>query len=100
MIRRLMPRSFRRPARRTARLSIQTLEAREVPAAFTPGNVVIYRVGDGIAALTGNGSAVFLDEYTPAGTLVQSVAMPTTASGNQRQLIAGGTATAEGLVTR
>ena len=68
------------------RLSIQNLENRVVPAAFTPGNVVIYRVGDGAGALSPNGSAVFLDEYTPTGSLVQTVAMPTTASGNQRQL--------------
>ena len=89
------------PARVTpVRLSIQNLENRVVPAAFTPGNVVIYRVGDGAAALSGNGSAVFLDEYTPTGTLVQTVAMPTTANGNQKQLISGGNATAEGLMTR
>jgi hypothetical protein len=45
--------------------------------AFTPGDVVVYRVGDGAAALSDNGSAVFLDEYTTGGTLVQSVALPT-----------------------
>ncbi|HKB03845.1 MAG TPA: Ig-like domain-containing protein [Gemmataceae bacterium] len=91
----------RRPARR---LSIQTLEARDVPDAFQPGNVVIYRVGDGTATLTSNGNAVFLDEYIvsgpQAGTLRQSIAMPTTVSGSNKQLISGGTATAEGLMTR
>src|SRR5262245_21110772 len=93
--------SAARPARRKpVRLSIQNLEPRDVPAAFTPGDVVIYRVGDGASALVNTGVAVFLDEYSPSGTLVQSVAMPTTASGTQKQLISGGTATAEGLMTR
>lgn len=70
-------------------------------APFTAGNVVIYRTGvGGVTTLVNTGSAVFLDEYTPAGTLVQSVPMPTTASGANKQLIASGTATSEGLLTR
>src|ERR1700759_1868910 len=68
-------------------------------AAFTAGDIVIYRVGDGTGSLVSSGNAVFLDEYTPTGTLVQSIEMPTTASGNQHQLIAGGTATSEGFLT-
>jgi VCBS repeat-containing protein len=71
------------------------------PAAdFTPGNVVVYRVGDGSAALSNAAAAVFLDEYTPAGTLVQSVAMPTAVAGAHRRLTASGSATSEGLITR
>ena len=66
---------------------------------FTPGNLVIYRVGDGSASLANTGNAVFLDEYTPAGTLVQSVALPTVASGANKPLVASGTATSEGLLT-
>lgn len=69
-------------------------------AAFTPGNLVIYRVGDGVAALTNAATPVFLDEYTPAGTLVQSIALPTAVSGANRRLTASGTATSEGLITR
>src|SRR5690349_21713436 len=45
---------------------------------FTAGNIVVYRVGDGTAALDGNASRVFLDEYTASGTLVQSLQMPVT----------------------
>lgn len=67
---------------------------------FTAGNLVIYRVGDGSVGLTNTGSPVFLDEYTPAGTFVRSVALPTTQSGTQRQCIASGTATSEGFLTR
>src|SRR5438132_4900869 len=66
--------------------------------AFTPGNIVIYRVGDGVAALGSTGTAVFLDEYTPAGAFVQSVAMPTT--GASGRLVASGTATTEGFLSR
>lgn len=69
-------------------------------AAFTAGNLAVYRVGDGAAALTGTGNAVFIDEYTPGGTLVQSVALPTSVSGSNKPLIAGGLTTSEGLLTR
>src|SRR4051812_36707728 len=89
--------SGRRPER-TFRL--ERLEEREVLAAFTPGDLVIYRVGTGTGSLVNTGNAVFLDEYTTAGALVQSVAMPTTASGSNKPLIASGTATSEGLLTR
>jgi len=70
-------------------------------AAFTAGNIVVYRVGDGSAAtLVNTGNPVFVDEYTTAGTLVQSIALPTTVSGAQKQLVASGTATSEGFLTR
>src|SRR5688500_4424962 len=68
-------------------------------AAFTPGNIVVYRVGTGAAALTNASTAVFLDEYTPAGVLVQSIALPTADSGAHHTLTASGTSTAEGLMT-
>ena len=46
---------------------------------FTAGNIVVYRVGDGANTLVGNKTTqVFIDEYSPSGTLVQSIAMPTT----------------------
>ncbi|MET0395153.1 MAG: T9SS type A sorting domain-containing protein [Chitinophagaceae bacterium] len=46
------------------------------PAPFTPGNIVVYRAGDGVALMNGNASKVFLDEYTTAGSLVQSILLP------------------------
>jgi len=69
-------------------------------AAFTAGNLVVYRVGTGAAPLDSTATAVFLDEYTSAGTLVQSVALPTTTSGSNRRFTASGSATSEGLLTR
>src|SRR4051812_5637553 len=68
-------------------------------APFTPGNLVIYRIGNGGAALSNAAAAVFLDEYTTAGVLVQSIPMPTTVNGANRRLTGSGTATTEGLLT-
>lgn len=69
-------------------------------APFAPGDLVIYRVGDGTQTLTNTGNSVFLDEYTPTGTLVQSVAVPTTAvAGGNQALVASGTASSEGQLT-
>jgi hypothetical protein len=65
-------------------------------AAITPGNIVIYRVGDGSGALSVLATPVFLDEYTPAGTLVQSIPLPTTGTGS---LTAVGNASTEGIVS-
>ncbi|MBI5434769.1 MAG: DUF3616 domain-containing protein, partial [Planctomycetes bacterium] len=67
--------------------------------AFTPGNLVVVRVGDGSAALTSAATVVFLDEYTPSGTLVQTLALPTTTSGAQLRFTNNGTATSEGFIT-
>src|SRR6266705_537597 len=66
------------------------------PPAFTSGNLVVYRVGTGSGALASSATAVFLDEYTTAGTFVQTIAMPTTDSGANQTLTASGTATSEG----
>lgn len=68
--------------------------------AFTPGNIVVVRVGDGSTSLVNTGNPVFLDEYNSSGTLIQSVAMPTTVSGANKRLILSGTATSEGALSR
>lgn len=67
-------------------------------AHFTGGNLVVYRVGDGSAALTNAAAHVFLDEFTPTGTAVQSLALPTTASGDAAALTAAGLSRSEGLI--
>ncbi|MBO2012244.1 IPT/TIG domain-containing protein [Hymenobacter negativus] len=67
---------------------------------FTPGNIVVARVGDGTAPLSGAATAVFLDEYTPSGTLVQTIDMPTSVGSVNRILTASGNATSELGLTR
>ncbi len=81
-------------------LALCSLAYGTAAAPFTPGNLVIYRVGDGSIGLTNKGNPVFLDEYTTNGTLVQSIMLPTNAVGGAYPLIASGTATSEGLLTR
>jgi hypothetical protein len=82
----------------------ETLVANFAPVPFTAGDIVVYRIGDGTAQLTNIGSIVYLDEYTTTGTNnrapVQSVLMPTNFFGAYYPLIANGTATAEGEMTR
>jgi hypothetical protein len=75
------------------RLLMEALEGRRVFAAFTPGNLAIYRVGNGTETLANTGNTVFIDEYTPAGSLVQSIQLPNS-GGNS--LVANGTSTSEG----
>ena len=60
----------------------------------------MYRVGDGVTALANTGNAIFLDEYTISGSLVQSIALPTTTSGANSSIFASGTATSEGMLQR
>ena len=77
------------------------LPARPVFAApFTAGNVVVYRVGSGSESLVNSGNPIFLDEFTPSGVLVQSIALRTAPSGAQRAIFASGTASSEGLLSR
>src|SRR4051812_39801489 len=62
-------------------------------APITSGDLLLYRVGDGAAALGTAATAVFLDEYTTSGTLVQSIAMPTSS------FSATGNSTTEGIIS-
>ncbi len=55
---------------------------------------MIYRVGSGANTLANTGNNVFLDEYTTAGVLVQSIEMPSTGAGTK--LVSAGNSTAEG----
>jgi hypothetical protein len=79
-----------------ALLSLVTLSQ---AAPITPGNIVVLRVGTGAAALSSAGTAMFLDEFTPTGTPVQSIPVPTTTSGANLRMVMNGTSTAEGGLT-
>jgi len=48
---------------------------------FSPENVVVLRIGDGANPLDINATSVFLDEYTPGGQFVRTIAMPTSVNG-------------------
>ncbi|MCX6303525.1 MAG: T9SS type A sorting domain-containing protein [Bacteroidetes bacterium] len=65
-------------------------------APFTTGNVVVLRAGDGAASLSTLSTLLFLDEFTPAGSPVQTIAIPST--GPNRLTIVGN-ATTEGHIT-
>ena len=89
-------------AKRRFDQAMQSLEQRLLFAAFTPGDFVVYRAGDGTTSFTGTSIPVFLDEYSPTGTLVQSIALPTTSAGSGtglNQPLTGGTSGTEGLLT-
>ncbi len=84
----------------TCGIAAMTLLAINVHAAgINPSDVVVVRIGDGGAALSGNTAPVFLDEYTQSGAFVQSIAMPTSQVGGSLALTMGGSATAEGDLT-
>lgn len=66
-------------------------------APLTYGNLVVVRIGDNLSPNTsGVAAPTFLDEYTPAGVYVQTIAMPTTTVGANHALTNAGTATSEG----
>jgi hypothetical protein len=68
--------------------------------AFTPGNLIAVQRGDGTVNLGSSGYLVFLDEYTPAGVLVQQIALPNVDSGSNAALLLSGQNGAEGLLER
>jgi Lamin Tail Domain/CotH kinase protein len=67
------------------------------PPAFTPGNLVVVRAGNGTETLSSQGNSVFLDEFTTSGTLTNSVTIPN--NGTNAFLISG-SASSEGAITR
>jgi len=68
-------------------------------APLTPGNIVVLKVGPGTSGtgtLENKGTPVTLEEYTLTGTLVQSIAVP---SSGALKLTSAGSATAEGQLS-
>lgn len=68
-------------------------------SAFTSGNLVVLRVGDGAAALSSAAQVASLQEMTTAGSNVQLIGMPTVAAGANRRFTIGGTANSEGQLS-
>ncbi|MBZ5734398.1 hypothetical protein K8Z61_07800 [Nocardioides sp. TRM66260-LWL] len=72
-------------------------------AAFTGGNLVVYRVGDGSTPLTNAAAPVFLDEVSSTGAKRQSLALPVTGTAGTDTpyaLTATGQGRSEGLLAR
>src|SRR5258706_6906685 len=67
-------------------------------AALTHGNIIVVRLGDGVGALSAAAAPTFLDEYTPAGSFVQTIALPTSVNGFNRRLTNSGSATSEAFL--
>ena len=67
-------------------------------AAFGDGDLVVVRVGSGTGTLASAAAPVFLDEYGPSGTLVQSVPLPTATAAGAAPLTLSGSATSEGAL--
>jgi cysteine-rich repeat protein len=62
------------------------------------GNVLVSRVGDGVATLVSTGNAVSLQEYLPTGgTVVSTTTMPTVVGTPNNRLINSGTAGSQGF---
>jgi hypothetical protein len=70
---------------------------RQVQASpITPGDLVVVRLN---AAGSNAASAVFLDEFTPGGVLVQSIAVPSIGGGGNQPLTMTGNAASEGFLS-
>jgi hypothetical protein len=65
---------------------------------FTAGNLVVEQIGDGTTTLNSAAAPVFVNEYTPSGTLVQSIPMPTSVNGSNLRLTDSGSATSDGYL--
>src|SRR5438105_2456837 len=64
---------------------------------FTPGNLVLLRIGDGIQTLSSSGNTLFVDQYSTSGALMSSVSVPDTGGG---ALLLSGASGSEGALTR
>jgi hypothetical protein len=59
---------------------------------------MVVRMGDGATPLSSASAPVFVDEYTIDGSLLRTVALPTTINGSQRRFTNSGQASSEGAL--
>ncbi len=62
-----------------------------IAAPILPGNLVVTQVGDGVTAISSSATPVSVVEMTTSGAVVQTIAMPTAASGDNKPYTASGT---------
>jgi hypothetical protein len=83
-------------SRQIRKFILEQLEERCQPAAFTPGNLVVERIGDGTTTLSSAAAAVSIVEYSTAGgSAQQTISLPTSGS---NQVTDSGTATSNGYL--
>jgi hypothetical protein len=66
-------------------------------APFLAGNLAVLRIGDGTETLASSGNSVFIDQFTPNGTLAGSISLP---DNDTNALLISGSASSEGALTR
>jgi hypothetical protein len=70
-----------------------------VNVTFTPGDLIIEQAGTAASQATGSAAApIVLDEYSPTGTLVSSIPLPTATSGSNNPITVTGTGTSDGEI--
>ena len=74
------------------------LSASTFAGGFASGNLVVVRVANGVGLLNNQSTASYLDEYTPGGTLVQTISLPTTPIGANLALTLTGNGVNEGYL--
>lgn len=76
----------------------------KLQAQYTDGNIVIFRNTSGSAITGSTGTAITLDEYNTStanqSSPVSSVALPFAASAGSNGIVAGGTTTSNGAISR
>ena len=87
---------YRRPLIFLATLALPLWTAAQNPF-FAPGNLAVLRVGGSGQTLTNSGNTVYIDQFTPTGALVNSLAVPD--SGDSALLVSG-SASSEGELAR
>jgi hypothetical protein len=63
------------------------------PFSIAPNNLYVYQIGNGNLALTSDGAAVLIDQFSTNGTLLGQMALPTNGAS---AMIASGNSTTEG----
>jgi uncharacterized protein YcnI len=69
---------------------------------FTPGNIVVVRVGDGVSTLSFESARINLVEMTTTGTVVQTIPLPysaATVTGSNNKICVQGSSSNEGNLT-
>ncbi|MFD1628760.1 sialate O-acetylesterase [Pseudopedobacter beijingensis] len=80
---------------------MQQLQNASAITTFTSGNLTVLRAGDGTRANGTGAQRLFIDEYTPGGNFLRTVALPTreTVTGTNKALVAPDLNSNYGLMT-